>query len=415
MQAPTARVALITIAVPALAAAAAGVRLLVMPGISVALIVAVVLAPVWLGALTRYRWTRALLVLGLLAAAWGALLSVLETARPTGTTLMLNQTGQLLALIGGAGLLLWARTSIGSGWTTTAFGVGTLVNALLMGPHPANPWKYSLAIPISLIVLGLSMHWRSRILPIVVLAGLAAASAASDSRSMTSFLLLAAAALLWQSFAPSPGARPNAGQTLVWLAVAGLAAFMLLQALILDGVLGQAAAQRSEAQLDTSGSLLTGGRPELGAAIALIGAEPLGYGSGTRPVSSDVWLAKSGMDLLGYNPNNGYVEVFMFGGHFEVHSVLGDLWVWFGPLGAAVAILVAATGLFGTASALARRTANGPLVLLTMLGLWDVLFSPMLTSYSTLALLFALAALPAVTAPGVAQGLSPASPPSGRT
>ncbi|GEK78812.1 hypothetical protein [Agrococcus baldri] len=414
MDVPPARVAASALVLPALAAASAAIRYQFGPGISVCLVVALVLAPVWLGALRHYRFARSLLVLALLAIAWGTTVSLLDAARPFSSTLLIAQTSQLLSLVGAAGLLLWARSSIGVGWTVAAFGFGALANVVLTGGNVANLWKYSLAIPIVLLVLGISMHWRSRLLPVVLLTVFAGISAVSDSRSMTSFLLLAAAAMLWQASVPRIGDRARPWQMLLLLAVAGLAAFSLLQALILDGVLGEAAAQRSAAQIDTSGSLITGGRPELGAGLALIGENPLGYGSGTVPVSSDVWLAKSGMDTLGYNPDNGYVEVFMFGGHYEVHSVLGDLWIWFGPLGAVVAVLIVVVGAIGTASRMSTRTASAALVLLAVLGAWDTLFSPMLTSYRTLALLFAVAALPMI-ATTANQQLSPASPTSRRS
>lgn len=415
MSPETGRADALAAAVAALAAAAAAIRFQFGPGVSVCLIAAVVLAPVWLGVLRQYRFARALLLLGLIATVWGAATTALDTARPHSTTLMVAQTAQLLSLVGGAGMLLWARTTIGLPWTIAAFGAGGLVNVVLTGGNPANLWKYSLAIPVVLLVLGIAMHWRNRVVPIVLLAGFAAFSALSDSRSMTSFLLLAAAAMLWQGSTRTADGRVRPWQTLLWLAVFALAAYALLQALILDGVLGEAAAQRSAAQIDTSGSLIAGGRPELGAALALIGAEPLGYGSGTLPVSSDVWVAKSGMTTLGYDPNNGYVEVFMFGGHYEVHSVLGDLWVWFGPVGALLAIVVVAVGLVGTASSLSTRTASAALVLLMLLGTWDTLFSPMLSSYRTLALLFAVAVPPVVAATANSLRLNPESPSSRRT
>lgn len=416
MERPSPRVAAITLALPAAAAAAAAVRYQFALGVTVCLVVAVALAPVWLGVVREYRFVRTLLALAVVAAVWGATASLVQTERPFGLTLLANQTGQLLSLVGGAGLLLWARSAIGTGWTVTAFGAGSLIDELLSGVHPDNAWKYSLAMPVALLALGITMQMRSRVAPLVVLGVLIATSAASDSRSMTSFLLLAAAALLWQAFAPLPGARPKPWQTVVWLTVTSLAVYSLMQALILDGVLGEAAAQRSEAQIDRSGSLIVGGRPELGAASALIAAQPLGYGSGVRPVSSDVWIAKDGMSALGYDPNNGYVESFMFGGHYEVHSVIGDLWIWFGPVGAALAVLIVVIGIAGTASRISTRTASAVLVLLMLLGAWDALFSPMLSSYDTLALLFAITAPPAVAraAGGAAAMLNRASPSSRR-
>lgn len=393
-----------TAIIAAVGAAAAAMRYQFGPGLSLCLVVAISLAPVWLGVLKQYRGARLLIALAVAAAVWGAVLTVADQDRPSSTSLLISSTSQLLSLVGGAGLLLWSRTVLGIPWTVVAFGAGALGNVALTGGNPANLWKYSLAVPVALIVLGLSMLTGSRVAPIIALVVFAGISAVSDSRSMTSFMLMAVAALIWQASAPTAGSRPRPWQTLLWLSAAALGASMLLQALILEGVLGEAAAQRSQAQIDRSGSLITGGRPELGAALALIHARPLGYGSGTVPVSSDVWIAKTGMHELGYNPNNGYVDVFMFGGHYEVHSVTGDLWVWFGPLGAALVALIVATGAAGTATRLSMRAASGVLVLLTLLGTWDALFSPMLTSYRTLALLFAVAALP------VDRGLVTAAP-----
>lgn len=379
---------------PALAAGAAAMRFQFGPGITICLVAAIVLAPVWIGTLREYRGARALLLLAIAATAYGALVTLHDPKRPWDASLIVAQSSELMSLVGGAGLLLWARSSIGLSWTIAAFGGGALLNLALAGVNPANPWKFSLAVPIALIMLGLCMRSRSRALPIVLLGILAAASALADSRSMTSFLLLAAAALLWQASAPRVTERPHPWLTILWIVAAGVAAYSLLQAIILEGALGVAAAQRSQEQIDSSGSLLLGGRPELGAATALIAEQPLGYGSGTLPVSSDVWLAKTGMAQLGYDPNNGYVERYMFGGQYEVHSVIGDLWVRFGPIGAAVAVLIVVTGVAATILQLSARAAPAALLFLTLLGVWDAFFSPMLTSYRTLALLFAVAALP---------------------
>ncbi|WP_214443584.1 hypothetical protein, partial [Mycobacterium tuberculosis] len=228
---------------------------------------------------------------------------------------------------GGIGVLLWARSELGLGATAISFGVGALANVALTGGNPANLWKYSLAVPVIIVVLGFTSTTRRRSLDLVALAVLAAVCLFSDSRSMTSFLLLAAVIVLWQVILPAGARRPRPAQTLVLLGALSLAAFSMLQALILEGVLGDAAQQRTQAQIDTSGSLIAGGRPELGAATALISARPQGFGSGTLPTSQDVWIAKTGMSELNYDPDNGYVEGYMFGGQYEVHSVLGDLWL----------------------------------------------------------------------------------------
>jgi len=380
--------------VAAAAAAATAVRYQFGPGVSLSLIAAVVLLPVWWHVLARFRFARLLLALAAIAAVWGGVLTLFETMRPVSTSLLLEQTFTLLSLAGGIGVLLWARTQIGLGGTAVAFGVGALANVVLTGGNPANLWKYSLAVPVIIIVLGLTAMSGRRWLDLLALGALAVVCLASDSRSMTSFLLLAAVIVLWQMFMPPGTRRPRPLQTLVLLGVLSLAAFSLLQALILEGALGDAAQQRTQAQIDTSGSLIAGGRPELGAATALVAERPQGFGSGVLPVSHDVWIAKTGMSELNYDPDNGYVEGYMFGGQYEVHSVVGDLWLRFGPVGAIFAVALIGCAVYAVARSVSVKAAAGIAVWLVLLGAWDTFFSPLLTSSRTLALLFALTAIP---------------------
>lgn len=380
--------------IAAAAAAASAIRYQFGPGISLSLLTAVVLIPVWWPAMKEYRFARLLLGLAGAAAVWGVVLTTFETIRPTSSSLMMEQTFTLLSLAGGIGVLLWVRTQLGIAGTAVAFGVGALANVALTGGNSANLWKYSLAVPVIIIVLGLTSTSGRRWLDLLALGALAAVCLVSDSRSMTSFLLLSGVIVLWQSFMPPGRRRPRPAQTLLLLGLLSVAAFSLLQALILDGALGDAAQQRTQAQIDTSGSLIAGGRPELGAATALISHRPQGFGSGVLPTSQDVWIAKSGMSGLNYDPNNGYVEGYMFGGQYEVHSVLGDMWLRFGPLGAAFALMLVVCAVYAVARSVSIKAASGLAVLLTLLGAWDTFFSPLLTSSRTLALLFALTAIP---------------------
>lgn len=386
------RAATLTFIVAFIAAMAAAMRAQYGPGVSVCLMVAVVLAPVWIAHLGRFRFARPLILLGVVAVVCGIVLTQLDTGRSTSTALMAAESLVLLSFLSSIGMLLWARSTLGSGVTVAAFGVGGLANLVLTGADPDNAWKYSLAIPVTLTLLGIALVRGSRALEVIALVAAAGVSAVSDSRSMTAFLLLTAALVVWQSATAGPHrVRSRPGRTIVALAALGVCAFFLFQAVVLEGVLGVAAAERTQAQIATSGSLIAGGRPEMGAATALISAQPWGYGSGTVPTSNDVWLAKTGMSALNYNPNNGYVERFMFGGHFEVHSVLGDMWIRFGPFGAIVILAALILAVYATARAVSLRTASAALIFLTALGAWDTFFSPLLTSYPTLALMTALA------------------------
>lgn len=378
------------------AAAASAIRYQFGPGVSLSLLTAVALLPVWWPALREFRFARPLLALAGGAALWGAVLTAFETTRPVSTSLLMEQTFSLLSLAGGIGVLLWARTLLGIGGTAVAFGVGALANVALTGGNSANLWKYSLAVPVIIILLGLTSTSGRRWLDLLCLALLAAVCLVSDSRSMTSFLLLSGVIVLWQMFMPPGRRRPRPGQTLLLLGLLSLGAFSLLQALILDGALGDAAQQRTQAQIDTSGSLIAGGRPELGAATALVSHRPQGFGSGVLPTSQDVWIAKSGMSELNYDPDNGYVEGYMFGGQYEVHSVLGDMWLRFGPIGALFAVALIGCAVYAVARSVSLKAASGLAVWLTLLGAWDTFFSPLLTSSRTLALLFALTAIPAL-------------------
>ena len=69
------------------------------------------------------------------------------------------------------------------------------------------------------------------------------------------------------------------------------------------------------------------------ATLGLMHRHPLGFGSGTIPNYNDIQTAKEGMALINYNPNNGYVEHWMFSHGYAMHSMFGDLWTSYGLVG----------------------------------------------------------------------------------
>lgn len=394
--------------VPLLAAAAMGIRYSFTNEVTVALLVSVILAPVWLSQLRRYRGMTALVLLGLGAIVSGIVISLLESSRTLSVkSLMLTNSLQVLGIVGVIGVLLWVRSQMGSAALAVAYGLGLLVNVVVTtGVNQGNALKFSFSIPVTVIVLGLAGLAHSRKVEIAWLIGLAAVLLVwADSRSMSAMLALTLMVMLWQLPRRVAQRRVRPSTVLLVIGLSGLAVYQIMQAVILDGVLGEAAQARSELQLQTSGSLVTGGRPELGATLALLLRQPWGYGSGVLPSSGDVWAAKSGMHVLNYDPNNGYVGNYMFGSGYEVHSVLGDLWIRFGVVGALLAVAFIAFCWYGLADRLSNRSASALLVFLTLNASWDLFFTPLRTASYTFVLAVALAALPALAA-------QPSPPPS---
>lgn len=380
--------------VPLIASAAVSLRLPVGPGIPLGLVVALMIIPMWFASIRRFRWMSAWMALGLLAAVSGVVISIVQTSREVDPALLAGETATMLAMLATVGVLLWARELLGSSrWVMVAFGVGLLANTVLNGLDTPNPWKYQLVVPVAIVLLGVA--WTRPVVELICLGALAGVSVLNDSRSAAGFFLAAAVVRLWQ-FRRRGATRSNAWITVLALIVLAGALYSTVQALILDGAFGEGTRARSEAQIQGSGSLLTGGRPELGASAALIHQNPWGYGSGVLPTANDVWVAKAGMSRLNYAPNNGYVENYLFGGQFEVHSVIGDLWIRDGLAGAAFAMLSVVLCVWGVATLISQRQASALAVYLTALAVWDALFSPFLTSYRTTAAALAITAVPII-------------------
>ena len=114
---------------------------------------------------------------------------------------------------------------------------------------------------------------------------------------------------------------------------------------------------------------------------------------------SDVLVAKSGMAALGYEPNNGYVENYLFGSGFELHSVIGDYWAWHGIPGLALAVFLAVLFVSRLSMLATSRSASALVLFLGIKGMWDLLFSPAETSLTTLVLGVGLLAPLAARAP----------------
>lgn len=377
-------------------AAGTAVQYTVAGSISIALVVVGVLAPLWLPVIMRVKAGRIWMLIGIAAIVNGWFLTALtQVSRSMSMSIALESTFLSVTLVGGVGLLLWARGLIGDGQTALAFGIGLFVTMLLKGISTDNAWKFSLSVPTIVILLALCWMAGSVRTEVIALLGLALISALNDSRSAASILVTALVILVWQSIRASLKVRSTFVKTSVTIIAIAVLSYNLMQAFILSGYLGEGAQARSEAQLQASGSLLLGGRPEIGASVALLGARPWGYGLGIIPAFKDIYLAKTGMASLNYSPNNGYVERYMFGTGFELHSVIADFWIRFGILGLAFALMVLVLLIRGAIHNLVNHTARALVLFLVLQVSWDLFFSPLyITSVQVMTLAVALVIVP---------------------
>ncbi|WP_223627486.1 hypothetical protein [Microbacterium sp. EST19A] len=371
-------------------------RITLLQGVTAGILISIVLLPVWVVTLWRHRGGSVIVTLGGLAIISGLVLTDFFAGdHPTSESMMQQNTFSLISVIGGIGVVVWVRSLLGNAATALWYGVGLMVGVVFHGLDMDNVWKFDLSVPATVIVLALCMMSRRPWVEMIALLLLAVVSALNDSRSAGSMLLVAAALVVWQALGSRLAKSSTTVRTLAVFGFTAVIGYAALQAFILEGWFGKAAAVRSEAQIAQSGSLLLGGRPELGASTELIAANPFGLGSGTLANGIDLLIAKTGMARLNYDPNNGYVERYMFGNGFEVHSMLGDLWIRFGLFGAAMLIVALVVITLGTAGQVAKRAASGLMIFLAIQVFWDSLFAPFFsTSISTLVLGVALAMVP---------------------
>ncbi len=376
---------------------ALGVRIPITQGITPGYLIAVVLLPVWYGALHRYRGGRWIFWLALSCIPFALFLAEVNSGEHVFAKGVFIGTAVLVVgLICGLGVLLWAQEIIPRRLVGALFGGGMLLGELAVPGDltASNPLKFAVALPAAIIVLSLVEEPRRLGRQLVAVLALGVFGAVVDARSFFAICLLTAVLVAWQ-MRPRVATRHGSwGWTVLLIATAGAVVYYLGTTLAVDGYLGEETQQRSVAQLDTSGSLLLGGRPELGATAALVERTPWGFGAGTVANFSDINTAKTGMAALGYDPNNGYVERYMFGTGTNLHSVVGDTWAAFGILG----VLLALSGLYlmvrGAATRIAQRSASALVILLASYGLWNTFFSPLYSSLPVLTFGLAFLLLP---------------------
>jgi len=369
-------------------------------GVTISFLVTLVLLPVWLPALPRFRGATGLALLTLAAVLCGGVLALRSSLDHAfdGREALISST-MVLGAAGTVGLVAWARTVLPLAWLGAAFGAGMLVPGLVRAAGSPNAWKFEVALPLTILVLSLALTSRRRhSLGLVGLLVLGAADITHDSRSAFGFCMAAAVLAFWQIRTGRPGGPGTAGRpvlTAVVLAVLAVGGYQAATHLLTSGALGAEVQARSVTQVEDSGSLLIGGRPEWTATWALMHQDPFGFGLGVVPTGGDVQTAKDGFAIAHIPTADNYIENYLLAGRFELHSIVADLWTNLGVAGLALGIGMAAAVVIGFTVALSRRRAPALVCFLALISLWDLAFGPLPSNIPEVALTVGLLLLPA--------------------
>lgn len=398
-------------AVALLAAFLIGSRMLISTQITLGYLAAFALTPLWFPLVRRVKPARVLMVSGFLALAFGVVLMVAAQGQrqinpQQGVVVMIEFAGVLAT----AATIYWAlhKVSLVAGVTAYALGMLVFVN-FRSELFSSSPWRFGFALPVSILLLALLCQTKRSGPQMLGLAVLIGASVIAGARSPVGIQLIVLALLwLWSLRGKELSRSRSVTGAAVWLVLLAYAAYSMGQALLLEGFLGDTAQQRTESQVEASGTLILGGRPEIGATAALLVHNPWGFGPGVSANWYDVQAARNGMAAIGYDPLNGYVDNYLFGDVIRLHSIFGELWAAFGPFG----LLVAGVLLWTAIAAIAlgpRGYGDGLTLFLAVQTLWNIFFSPWYTSISVLVLLLPLVWLRSRSAPAAQDqpGLAP--------
>ncbi len=272
-------------------------------------------------------------------------------------------------------VLLWARDRIGTRLTLALYAIGMICQVILTLDHTNdNAWKFGLAVPITL--LGLVIASRGRpFWSVLVLLAVAYVSILCGFRSFVAFAIVAVIGWVWN-------ARSNlrSGWKLVGFAAVGVLAYWAGTQAALAGWLGERNRIVTEQQIEAAGSVIAGGRVESTASFALFAARPIGIGPGVLPLPSDIAVGETALVGRGVNIDGQYVNDYLFGAGVKLHSIVADLWVNYGLIGLALALLLAWITIRALVRALSDRATPIITFFLIVVVLWDLAFSPIGTN-----------------------------------
>lgn len=354
---------------------------------SISVLILLISLPIWaINDLRRDGWQKwnAIFLLGFLAS--GALLPVLSEllGRKLDLDMASKQVWFICTLSALFAIMRMAVVRQGLPTTLVAYALGQLLSLSWLGLNTANPWKYDLSAPIAILLLVFTgtvvrRQGRRKSLPYLVFVILTVTSIALDYRSMAGICAMSSAVYAISKWNLGSRRKESSNRKkLLPVIFAGMAAatYFAFNQLALSGSLGQEIYQRSASQVALTGSLLLGGRPEWAATVELFRNNPIGFGPGVSPTSTELSSAFHSLDQIGVGSTNPYVREYLFGNSIELHSEAADLWARFGFVGL-IFSLIAITLLVRGLGEQALSTDASPAAILVMIwALWGIFFGP---------------------------------------
>jgi hypothetical protein len=264
----------------------------------------------------------------------------------------------------------------------TGLGIGVILAfyAYPSGDALVSPWKFALGGPVTLlVVMGLSLAVRNSYLGIILpLTAMAVLHAFEDARNLAVITFVTAVFSVF-NMSTAAGKQRLGRSRLAFLVLAiacGVWGFAQVYSHYAEqGVFGEYAQRKLEAQTSGAGGLLLGGRGEiLASSQAILDSPLLGHGSWARDPIYAAILTQKRAEL-------GYKEVDVNGRRRDdlipTHSYLFGAWVEAGLAGALFWLFF----LGFTIHTLVKVSGSEPLLPLFafagfLLG-WDILFSPL--------------------------------------
>lgn len=369
-----------------------GLDFQVRSGFTISLVMAIGLAPLWLTILPRYPLARPIVIFVGLSLVSGLVLSYLTSFdRVINASNRSTVIGVLLSGAAGLVLILWAREVIPLRRIVLLYGLGAFADGFVFG---ARDWKFDLVIPATFIALALVERSKSRVLPAITVLAMGVTAIMDEGRSVFGFCLLASTLTLWQMRPSTATSAQRRWMPALLMAALALSIYFMASTMLTAGLLGKTLQERSVAQVDASGSLIAGGRPEWAATRELMHVRPQGYGLGVVPSWTDLEAGTAGLASIHIDAG-GYTRNYMFGGQMNLHSVIADLWVHFGWIGVMLGGLVLFATVRSMSALIALRRAPTSTLFACGLALWYFFFGPLYSNWLDVCLALGLVLLPA--------------------